>query len=280
MIVLGIGCLLAAAVVLLAIAPLLLSRGQWHIRRPRTALAVRHGLLLSGFGCVGATLVWTVVVVTTSAHASDSTIWLQPTALMLFAWVGLAGLGGVAAVVFTHAEPLAEADRRLQTEFALLASRSPSYDHRGFEVVVVSSSSPVALSVPGPSPLIVVGSALADALTEEQLRAVIEHERAHLVQHHGLATRLAQLNRTCLGFLASSRELESSTRMLVELIADDAAARRAGAVHLANALLKIGNLTGDAAMLLRARRIAARPPKGSLSTSPRLRGTVGRTSRA
>lgn len=276
-VLIGIGCLLAIAVALLTLAPLLLMRGQWRVRRPRLALAIWHTLLASAAGCIVATLVWTLLLVTTGTHHS-SAAWLQPTALMLFGWVGLAGLGGAAAMVFAHAEPMAETDRRLQTEFALLASRSQSYEHRGIDVAVVSSSVPVALSVPGSSPLIVIASTLAEALTDEQLRAVIEHEHAHLVQHHGLVTRLAQLNRSCLAFLPSSQELEGSTRMLIELIADDAAARHAGAVHLANALLKIGTMTGDEAMVLRARRIAARPPRGSLTSSRRLRRTAATVS--
>lgn len=272
MTLLGIGGLLGIAVVLLAGAPVVLTRGDWRVRHPHAALAAWHMTLLGGAACLAATLVWALASATTSGTSSGSSaIEFQPAVIVLFGWAGLAGLGGVIGIVLTRAEPMAEADRRLRAEFALLASRADADAYRGIDIVVVPSDTPVALSVPGPEPLIVVASALADALSERQLRAVVEHERAHLVQHHGLISRLAQLGGACFAFVPASRELERSTRMLIELIADDTAARNAGAVHLANALARVGELTGEETLLLRARRVAERPPHGSLSGSRRLR---------
>lgn len=265
-------CLLAAAAVLVLLGPCVLSHGAWRIRHPRLALAAWHGALLAGAGCVLASLAWTLIEVTTAGPGSSASVpWIQPTALALFAYAGLGGVGGLAALALTHAEPRVEADRRAQAEFALLAARADARHECGLDVVVVPAEAPIALGIPGPLRLVVIASRLEQELSPAQLRAVVEHERAHLVQHHGLLNRFAELNRTCLAFLPASRGLERSTRLLIELIADDCAARRAGAVHLANALLKIGTLRNDEAMLLRAARIASRPPRGSLSSSRRLR---------
>ena len=91
---------------------------------------------------------------------------------------------------------------------------------------------------------------------------MLEHERAHLRYRHHLAMGIASIYAGCLPRTRSARALVRTTRLLVELTADDAAARRVGAVHLANALTQVGEATGDAAMIVRAERLTLRtwPP--------------------
>ncbi|MGO2684385.1 MAG: hypothetical protein ACTIAA_09190, partial [Microbacterium sp.] len=49
-----------------------------------------------------------------------------------------------------------------------------------------------------------------------------------------------------------------ATLLLVELMADDAAARQAGAAHLANALSQMAEAGDDVGMALRAERLTLR----------------------
>ncbi|MFA7498031.1 MAG: M56 family peptidase, partial [Leucobacter sp.] len=105
------------------------------------------------------------------------------------------------------------------------------------------------------------------------------HEFAHLRHQHGLAIRIAQLNALLLPGTRASRALERTTRLQIELAADDAAARQVGAAHLANALTVLAAATHDVGMTLRAQRLTRkrwpaaqhrRLPQG-LRAAPQLR---------
>jgi Zn-dependent protease with chaperone function len=54
------------------------------------------------------------------------------------------------------------------------------------DVLFVDSPVPDAFAVPGRRAVVVVTGALASTLSEDELRAVIEHERAHLAGGHSL----------------------------------------------------------------------------------------------
>jgi hypothetical protein len=215
-------------------------------------------------------LVVTIGTVITMAGVAEAPHgWLVPTALEIFGWVGLAGVGGFASLVLSTAAPLADVERRLNTQFTLLAASTACRNIRvrGVRVAVVPSSLPLAFCAPGADGGILVSSRLERDLSPEQFRAILEHERAHMRHRHGRIIQLAQLNHLCLPMIPGARHLEEATRLLIELIADDASARHVGAVNTANALLKVGTLRGDDSMLLRARRVAARPPRGSLGVT-------------
>ena len=271
--VLVVAALLALACVMMLAAPAFLASSSRRLRFPRLALALWYGTFAGGVLCLTASLLVAVLaaVLTRKGRYVD---WVEPTVLVLFGWVFLAASGALLALVFAQAEPLAHAERRLQAQFSLLAAMSPCRQVRGVDVVTVESDLPVAVSVPGSEPRVIISTRLVAELSPVQLRAVIEHERAHLVQRHGLVSQIARLNRLSLPVLPAARELERTTSLLIELIADDAAARQVGAVNVANALAIVGRLNGDEAMLLRAQRLASRPPHGSLTTSGRVRRTL------
>jgi predicted Zn-dependent protease len=111
---------------------------------------------------------------------------------------------------------------------------------------------------------------MEDELTPGQVRAVIEHERAHLVGGHAWITQVARLNAACLPRLQGAREFQSAVRLLVELIADDAAARVCGRAEVAGALAALGSVRQDEGLMLRSRRVAARTGGGGLRR--RIRG--------
>nr|WP_231747366.1 M56 family metallopeptidase [Auraticoccus cholistanensis] len=155
-------------------------------------------------------------------------------------------------------------------------------------ITVVESERALACALPGRLPggsgarhRVVVSSGLARALTPAELRAVMQHELAHLRLHHPVLVRLARLNAACLPLLPGARELHRVTGLLVELIADDAAARRCGSAPLARALTTIGTREGDESMLLRAERLRRSPvppprPRRPLLWSPQRATAAGR----
>lgn len=250
--------LLGFAVAAALASPMLLSRGAWRVRLPRLALALWLVAFGSGLLALLGSLGWSIVLAM-GTHASRSvpTGWFGPTVIVVFAWVGLATLGGVIALVVARVEPMDAAKRRANQQLILLEATS-SYLHNdvsGVRVNYVDCSAPLAMSFSGRDRRIVVTSKLEDELTPTQLRSVIEHERAHLTDHHALVAGLSQLNLACLPKLLGAREFERSAHLLIELIADDRAARVCGVVDTANALVRVGKLRGSESMELRARRL-------------------------
>jgi Zn-dependent protease with chaperone function len=136
----------------------------------------------------------------------------------------------------------------------------------GVDAVVVDAPERAAYCVSGRPDTIVVTSAALDALTDRYLQAVLAHERAHLAgrHHHVLAfaRALAVAIPGVTLFGTGAREIAR----LLEMAADDAAARSHGSLTLLDALLALsmGALAPDGAVgatgtdvLVRAERLAA-----------------------
>lgn len=134
------------------------------------------------------------------------------------------------------------------------------------DVYVVDSAERTAYCVAGKPPAIVVTSAAVAALDERELGAVLAHERAHLDGHHprtvtilrGLALVFPRLTLMTRGVAEVSR--------LLEMCADDSAARRHGHRALLTGLMALaggapaGALgAADIAVLNRAERLALPP---------------------
>jgi Zn-dependent protease with chaperone function len=278
--------LLAYAAATVFGAPSLLTLGRWRMRYPRLALAAWHGVFVSGLVAACGSLVISIVLAlslskTGSGSSSASGSWFGPTVIVLCAWGALAAVGGLAALIFTRAEPMKAALRAANEQLMLLSATSAyrTVSVGGVTVTFVQSELPVAVSMPGPERTVVITSRIEAVLPPAQVRAVIEHERAHVVQRHGWIAQLAHLNLLCVPKLLGAREFEQATQLLIELIADDCAARVCGADAVSAALTTVGSLTGDESMGLRALRVRARPPRAT-GLSPARRGADAAPERA
>lgn len=259
----AVGALLALAAVIVLGAPLLLRGRTWPQAHPRLALRLWLAAFTGGL-TAGAASLAVALATAASVHTADAPVeGVEPAAVIVYCWVGLGSVGGLAALVVVRAEPLGASARELRERFALLAAagRPRPTALRGVDVVVVESDAPVAIGLDlHGERRIVVSTALERLLSPIEVRAVLEHERAHLVGRHGRLQQLAALNLSCLPALAGARRLERAVRLLVELVADDEAARIVGAEPAASALRRVGEATGSATMLLRADRLGSRPP--------------------
>jgi Zn-dependent protease with chaperone function len=134
------------------------------------------------------------------------------------------------------------------------------------DVYIMDSAERTAYCVSGKPPAIVVTSAAVAALDEQELGAVLAHERAHLKGHHprivttlrGLALVFPWLNLMTRGSAEVSR--------LLEMCADDVAARRYGHHVLLTGLMALAGGSpaaalgaADIAVLNRAQRLADPP---------------------
>lgn len=241
-------------------SPYLLSRGHWRVRRPRLCLVSWFTLFTSGLvATIGAVVV--AVALGMRAHtAASAGSAIGPTGDFLLAWLALAASGGALSLVLTKVGSMVAAERQLRADFARLVE-SASYRHevvRGLKVTFISSQQPIACTLRGRSPEIMISSRLDDHLRPQEIRAVIEHERAHVRGRHDLITRAAALNCACLPVLLAPRELRRATALLIELIADDRAARSTSAEDVAAALRALGELRPDPSLGLRARRVLGR----------------------
>jgi Zn-dependent protease with chaperone function len=132
---------------------------------------------------------------------------------------------------------------------------------------VVDHHVPVAYCLPGLRPRLVLSRGALSLLSYDELRAVLAHERAHLVQRHDLVVLPFVALGATFPWLAAVCTARAQVGLLVELLADDQAARCHDRQHLARALWKIG--TGAAPtgalgaggddVLLRARRLLDPP---------------------
>ncbi|MBD8207818.1 M56 family metallopeptidase [Microbacterium sp. CFBP 8790] len=245
--------------------PRLLTSGRWQVRYPSIALAAWHAALgfglLTALGAVGCT----VALALQAQHTQDA---VAGVIYHVAGWGALAALGAVLLIVGAGSDGLVGAGERTFGEVLALPHTKATLDGR-VSLLTCRSDEPFACAIPGRDAAVVVSSALREILTPAQLSAVVAHELAHLRGRHYMALRIAELHRACLPSSRRGKQLLRATTFLVELIADDAAARRVGAVHLANALVHVADQTQDLTMELRAERLATRQwtPSRKLTTS-------------
>lgn len=150
------------------------------------------------------------------------------------------------------------------------------------DVYIVDAGEPTAYCVAGNPPAIVVTSGALAALNPHELRAVVAHERAHLDGHH--ATTMTVLRSLAVVFprLTLMTRGANDVGRLLEMCADDAAARRHGQRTLLAGLMALAGATpaealgaADVALLSRAERLALPPASGQrVGTRATLAGAI------
>jgi Zn-dependent protease with chaperone function len=116
----------------------------------------------------------------------------------------------------------------------------------------VEHAQPHAYCVAGRQPTVILTTGAVQALDPGQLDAVLAHERAHLAGHHHRLLALARIGRLVLPFLPLMRDADEQVARLVELHADDAAARARDPRLLATALVVLATAASPAPALAAA----------------------------
>ena len=253
------GGLLAFAAVLAVVAPRAIRSG-WSDRSPRLAVgmwqAASAGVLVSVV-LAGLTLLVPTTAVSDglaamldACVATIAGVYRSPRQLAaVLAGVLLSGgtalrLGWVAARI----------GRRTRLErrrlcAAILAAARPE---PALGAVVAESDQAAAFCLPGRGNTVVVTTTALRTLTGDELTAVLAHERAHLRGRHHLALGAARtLDRAFPGVPTFSRGRAEIER-LVELLADDAAARCVDRVEVASALVTLAGMRAPTAALAAA----------------------------
>jgi len=142
------------------------------------------------------------------------------------------------------------------------------------DVVILDAPEPAAYCVSGRPPAIVVTTAAVGALDERQLHAVVAHERAHLSGHHAHIVATLRSLAAALPRITLITEGADQVSQLLEMCADDVAARRHGRGALLSGLLALSGVTpagalgaADVAVVARAQRLAAPDAQPALARS-------------
>lgn len=134
------------------------------------------------------------------------------------------------------------------------------------DVYIMDAAERTAYCVSGKPPVIVVTSAAVAALDDRELLAVLAHERAHLDGHHARVVMTLRGLALVFPWLALITRGSAEVSRLLEMRADDIAARRYGNQVLLTGLMALAGGSpaaalgaADTAVLNRAQRLAVPP---------------------
>ena len=113
-----------------------------------------------------------------------------------------------------------------------------------------------AYCLPGLRPRIVVSAGALQLLPSSELAAVIEHERGHACEHHGLVMLPLTSLTEPLRWMPYARRAPAAVALLLEMAADDYSARHHDRRDLARALLRMGTAMAAPRCAFAAARIS------------------------
>jgi Zn-dependent protease with chaperone function len=132
---------------------------------------------------------------------------------------------------------------------------------------ILDVKQPLAYCLPGVRSRVVVSEGTLKTLSDNEIAAILTHERAHLRARHDLVLEMFIAVHAAFPRFVRSASALDAVRLLIEMLADDAAVRTAGPTSLARALVACaagrtpsGALAaGGPTTVLRVRRLGGRP---------------------
>jgi hypothetical protein len=250
-----------------------LARAAWVRREPRAALVLWQSVGLSaGFAAVGACVAIGVAPLGPNLPEALGT-WARrgagghptggvdgPHLLVLAA--GLLLLGRLVGVLLLAGWRTARSRRR-HREVVDLVGRP--WGRHG-EATVLDHPGVAAYCLPGTRSRVVLTAGVLKLLDDEELDAVLAHERAHVAERHDLVVLPFAAWATALPWIPGVRTARRAVARLVEMVADDRACTGRDRTVLATALARVGSAgggqtpvgalgIGDAAVLDRVHRL-------------------------
>jgi hypothetical protein len=265
------------AVLVGAVVPPLLARANWAHRVPTVAVLAWQGLMVT---FVVATALAVYHLALTEQHVHEGLVGLLTAcglasgapagdappslgdALVLAAPVTVLLLP--AGWLVRCAWRAGRVRQRQLDMLALVGEPSPEYG-----ATIVDHGVPAVYCLPGRCSRVVVTRGALDVLSEAQLRAVLEHERAHIEGRHHLPRVLVDAFSRAFRGLPLARHAKEQTFLLLEMIADDRALRHHSRDALASAMYEVaaGRApeaalgAGGSGVLIRLRRVLSPQPR-------------------
>ncbi|MEX0581348.1 MAG: M48 family metalloprotease [Mycobacterium sp.] len=267
------------AVVLAGPVPALLARATWPRRAPRAAIVLWQSIavaaVLSAFSA-GLALAsrlfhpdidgrpdWGAAV---EIAALGWPLWLG--SVIVFALTLLIGVRLVASTVTVAVET-----RRRRAHHRMVVDLLGECHHELNGARVLDVAEPLAYCLPGIRSRVVLSVGTLATLSRPELTAILRHERAHLRARHDLVLESFVAVHTAFPRLVRSRSALEAVRLLVELLADDAAVRAVGPTPVARALVACAAArtpagamaAGGPTTVIRVRRLSGPPNSALLS---------------
>jgi Zn-dependent protease with chaperone function len=268
------------ALLLVGPVPALLARASWPMRAPRAAVvlwqAIALAAVLSAFSA-GIAIASRLLVpgldgrptatITSEVEALGWPLWLLYVVVLALTLVIGARL--VIAVL-----QVAIATRRRRARHRMLVdllgmshdyvpaqAGTPAHDLR-----ILGVEQPLAYCLPGVRSRVVVSEGTLTTLSDPEITAILTHERAHLRARHDLVLEMFTAVHAAFPRFVRSASALGAVRLLIELLADDAAVRAAGPTPLGRALVACASgrapsgalAAGGLTTVLRVRRLGGR----------------------
>ena len=258
--------------------PALLSRAAWPRLAPAAGIVLWQALALAAVLAISGAALSTALWLVTDTHPTWWRIGLH-VAIMAIGVLVWARFWWAAWQVWRETSQRRARHRRLVDLLGEPHGALPA-------VRVLAEQTPVAYCIPRlRDARIVMSSGAVEALDDEALRAVLEHERSHVRTRHDLVLEtFGVLHRAFPRPLRTDAPLRQS-QVMVELMADDAARKVTGDQPLARAIVALaGGPTPDGALgassdaLLRLERLRDPAPawarRASAATSAAVSAVV------
>ena len=241
--------LMIVAVLLAAPVPIWLSAARWPARSPAVALLLWQSIALAGglsmigallsFGLIpfGANLLEGILSLVGHLHAGTMPADTSFGAVLTLSAALILG----SHLLLNLAATFSRAKRQHRRHRHLIGLLSEPLPHHS-GALVIEHDAPVAYCLPGVTrSATVLSRGLLQLLSADQLRAVIAHERAHLLQRHHLVLLAFKSWHSALPWFPIANRAENAVALLVEMLADDQARRVVDDRTLATAIALVGS---------------------------------------
>jgi len=259
------------ALVLSGPVPAMLARASWPMRAPRAAIVLWQSIalaaVLSAFSA-GIAIASRLFVPGPDGRPT-ATITSEIDALGWPLWVAYVIVFAVTLVIggrLTFAVlQVAIATRRRRAHHRMVVDLVGK--SQGNHLRILDVAQPLAYCLPGVRSRVVVSEGALNALGDNEMAAILSHERAHLRARHDLVLEMFTAVHAAFPRFVRSGNALDAVRLLIEMLADDAAVRTAGPTPLARALVACASgrtpsgalAAGGPTTVLRLRRLGGRP---------------------
>jgi Zn-dependent protease with chaperone function len=229
------------ALVLSGPVPAMLARATWPSRAPRAAIVLWQSIalaaVLSAFsaGIAIASRLFApgddgrpTATITSEIAALGWPLWI--TYLTVFALTLVIGARLAVAIV-----QVAIATRRRRAHHRMVVDLVGKSQKSGLRILDVDE--PLAYCLPGVRSRVVVSEGTLTTLADNEIAAILSHERAHLRARHDLVLEMFTAVHAAFPRFVRSASALDAVRLLIEMLADDAAVRTSGPTPLARALV-------------------------------------------
>jgi Zn-dependent protease with chaperone function len=259
------------ALVLSGPVPAMLARASWPIRAPRAAIVLWQSIalaaVLSAFSA-GIAIASRLFVPGPDGRPT-ATITSEIDALGWPLWAAYVIVFAITLVIgarLTYAVlQVAIATRRRRAHHRMVVDLVGK--SQGNHLRILDVAQPLAYCLPGVRSRVVVSEGALNALGDNEMAAILTHERAHLRARHDLVLEMFTAVHAAFPRFVRSGNALDAVRLLIEMLADDAAVRAAGPTPLARALVACASgrtpsgalAAGGPTTVLRLRRLGGRP---------------------